>query len=39
MTRIAIVTWIVIGGVVWGGLVALLVTAIRKERGKGEGMA
>ena len=34
MNRIAIVTWLVIGGIVWGGLLALIVTAVRKERGK-----
>lgn len=39
MNPIAIVTWIVIGGLVWGGLVVWLVTAIRKEREKGEGTA
>lgn len=36
MNRIAIVTWLVIGGIVWGGLLALIVTAVRKERGKRE---
>lgn len=43
MNRIAIVTWILVGGVVWGGLVAFVVTAYRKERSKerraGEGAA
>lgn len=39
MSPIALVTWIVIGGLVWGGLIVWLVLAIRKERGKGEGTA
>lgn len=43
MNRIAIVMWILVGGLIWGGLVALVVTAFRKERGKegrkGEGAA
>ena len=39
MKPTAIVTWIVIGGLVWGGLVLWLVIAVRKEREKGEGTA
>jgi hypothetical protein len=35
MTQPAIVTLVLIGGFVWGGLILLLSTAIRKERGKG----
>lgn len=34
MEPAAIVTLVLIGGFVWGGLILLLVTAIRKERGK-----
>lgn len=34
MNRVAIVTWLVIGGVVWGGLLWILATAVWKERRK-----
>jgi LPS O-antigen subunit length determinant protein (WzzB/FepE family) len=34
MEPAAILTFLLIGGFVWGGLVVLLVTAVRKERRK-----
>jgi hypothetical protein len=34
MEPAAIITFILVGGFVWGGLILLLVTAVRKERGK-----
>lgn len=35
MEPAAILTFILIGGFVWGGLILLLAKAIRKERAKG----
>ena len=37
MNPAAIVTLLVIGGFVWGGLVVILTKAVRKEREKGAG--
>ncbi len=37
MNRVAILTWLVVGGVVWGGLILILATAIWKERRKAGG--
>lgn len=37
MEPAAIITLVLIGGFVWGGLILLLVTAVRKERGKRGG--
>lgn len=37
MEPAAIVTFVVIGGFVWGGLLFLLSKAVRKEREKGAG--
>lgn len=34
MEPAAILTFVLIGGFVWGGLIVILTTAIRKERGK-----
>ncbi|MCI0433749.1 MAG: MetS family NSS transporter small subunit [Gemmatimonadetes bacterium] len=34
MEPVAIVTFIVIAGIVWGGFVLIATTAIRKERSK-----
>lgn len=34
MNTAAIATFAVIGGFVWGGLLVILVTAAKKERGK-----
>lgn len=35
MNRAAVITWIVVGGIVWGGLLFILLTAVRKESRKG----
>lgn len=37
MEPAAIITLVLIGGFVWGGLILLLVTAVRKERSKSGG--
>lgn len=38
MNSAAILTFIVVAGLVWGGFALIVVTAVRKERGKsGEG--
>lgn len=37
MEPIAILTFIVVAGIVWGGFVLISVTAIRKERRKRDG--
>lgn len=37
MEPAAIVTLVLIGGFVWGGLLVILRTAVRKEREKGAG--
>lgn len=37
MEPAAIVTFVVIGGFVWGGLLVILTSAVRKEREKGGG--
>ncbi len=34
MEPAAIITFVLIGGFIWGGLILLLATAVRKERGK-----
>ena len=34
MQPAAIATFVLIAGFIWGGLILLLVTAVRKERGK-----
>ena len=34
MEPAAILTFLLIGGFIWGGLIVLLVTAVRKERRK-----
>lgn len=34
MQPAAILTFLLIGGFIWGGLILLLVTAVRKERRK-----
>lgn len=36
MEPAAIITFILIGGFIWGGLILLLATAVRKEQGKGK---
>ncbi len=36
MNTAAIATFVVIGGFIWGGLILITATALRKERGKGE---
>ena len=35
MEPAAIVTFLLVGGLIWGGLVLILATAVRKERRKG----
>jgi len=35
MEPAAIITFIVVAGIVWGGFLLIASTAIRKERGKG----
>ena len=35
MNTAAIATLILIGGFIWGGLILILATAMKKERGKG----
>ncbi len=35
MNQSAILTLVLIGGFVWGGLILLVVTALRKEKAKG----
>lgn len=37
MEPAAILTFVLVGGFVWGGLLVLLTTAVRKEREKGAG--
>lgn len=34
MNTAAIATFVLIGGFIWGGLILILATALRKERGK-----
>ena len=34
MEPAAIVTFVLIGGLIWGGLILILATAVRKERRK-----
>ncbi len=36
MNTAAIATMVLIGGFIWGGLILITVTALRKERGKEE---
>lgn len=36
MEPAAIVTFVVIAGIVWGGFVVIATTAVRKERRKGQ---
>ena len=36
MEPAAIVTFVVIAGIVWGGFLLIAITAIRKERQKGQ---
>jgi hypothetical protein len=35
VSRVAILTGLAVGGIVWGGLLLLVITAARKERAKG----
>lgn len=37
MEPAAILTFVLIGGFVWGGLILILASAVRKEREKGAG--
>ena len=37
MESAAILTFLLIGGFVWGGFMVILSAAVRKERGKGAG--
>jgi hypothetical protein len=37
MNASAVVTFLLIGGFLWGGLTLILATAVRKERDRGAG--